>query len=216
MLKTCVSRIENVLEWDIRKIRAFYYENETEFQNVHHLNFQAYAFFRRSDSTIHVSSKVTRENFDKIFGHEAVHAIFYQKYKGAIPGWLEEGLANYLGRMQSPDYKWLKTQPTTDVTKISHPNFDPTGSRYHYAVSTALIEMIASKCSLKDLLQLSVGSKMETYLKTFCEIKDINSDFEKWVLAKSTEIPGVSSKEIPWWKKPRKPQWWDKKKKESP
>jgi hypothetical protein len=58
-------------------------------------------------------------------------------------------------------------------------------ARYHYQASQALVEMIASHCSLDDLLRLSVGKKLENYLSTFCSIDDINAEFRKWVAKKA-------------------------------
>ena len=82
---------------------------------------------------------------DHVIGHELVHVILRQKYKGAIPGWLEEGLANYTGKMGGKvDYKWLQTQPKVDVMTLSHPFSGSVGFRYHYIASTGVMEMIAS------------------------------------------------------------------------
>jgi hypothetical protein len=86
------------------------------------------------------------------------------------------------------DYKWLAAQPTQDVKNLVHPfsNANPgLNPVYHYQASTALIEMIAAKCSLQDILQLSVGSKLENYLATYCEIPDVNVEFRKWLQKKT-------------------------------
>lgn len=186
-LETSTRRIENFLEWDLHRIKAYFHSTKTEFDSIHDFSFAASAFFRRADGTIHLGPTVTKESFDGIFGHEMVHAIFFQKYKGAIPPWLEEGLANYIGMIGHPDYKWLATQDLGDITKLAHPNIDPRGSKFHYMLSTATMEMIASKCSLKDLLQLSVGRKLTSYLATYCEIKDLNSDLKSWVKVKAAK-----------------------------
>lgn len=222
-LERAVTPIEDVLEWRIRRIHTYQHSDLVAFQTESKLKFGPIAFFRRKDGTIHLGPKVTEENFDRVFGHELVHAIFWQKYQGAIPVWLEEGLANYLGRTTKPDYRWLAKQPRVAITSLVHPDKDETGSRYHYEASTAAIAMIASKCPLKDLLQLSVGKKMTTYLTTYCEIPDVDRAFDAWITAQA----GVPREEFrgaakpvpeaaggPWWKKPRDPQWWDKKKSE--
>lgn len=180
-LQAVVDKVQAFLEWDIRRIHVYYYTDRMEFNRKLTLNFKAAAFFRRADSTLHLGPEVEDKNFDRIFTHELVHAIFYQKYKGSIPPWLEEGLANYIGKTEAVDYAWLKAQAPTDVTKLTHPNSDQTGAKYHYQASTALIEMIAKKCSLHDLLKLSVGAKLTTYLSTYCEIKDVNSAFTQWL-----------------------------------
>jgi hypothetical protein len=186
-LETATGTIQNYLEWDMIRIKAYYHTDVKQYDALTKLNFTSDAFFNRNDSTIHLSPRVNRDNFGRIFGHELVHAIFFQKYKGAIPPWLEEGLANYIGKKSSPDYVWLAAQPRVDVKTLTHPQSDTSGSQYHYAASTALIEMIASRCSLPDLLQLSVGKKLETYLGTYCEISDINAAFKDWLNKKSKE-----------------------------
>ena len=110
----------------------------------------------------------------------------FQKYKNAIPPWLEEGLANWAAKHGTIDYKYLASQPAVDVKTMGHPfgNGGP-GPRYHYMASTALMEMIGSHCQIHDLLQLSVGEKLEGYLGTFCDIPDLNAEFHKFVARKA-------------------------------
>ncbi len=188
MITDSVSKIQNYLEWDLIRIRAFYHSDPKEYQAETELRFTTNAFFRRADQSIHLSPKVNSKNFNQVFGHELVHAIFFQKYKSAIPSWLEEGFANFIGTHSKPDYAWLSKQPAVDVTTLTHPQTDLSGSRFHYEASTALIEMIASRCSLKDLLQLSVGSRLQNYLKTYCEISDINLSYRRWIALKSRKM----------------------------
>lgn len=177
-------RIQTKLEWTIRKINVFWYTDEAEFQRAHNLGPLAMAVSRKSDNTIHLGPKVDDRNFDATFGHELVHIILSQKYKDAVPKWLEEGLANHLSHSEKVDYRWLAKQPfPEDVRKLVHPysSASASGVHYHYVASQALIEMIAKKCDLAQLLQLSVGEKMENYLETYCDIKDLNAEFHKWV-----------------------------------
>lgn len=215
-LQETVDTVQGVLEWDIRKISVYGYSDVADFNRQHHLNFPVEAIFRRSDSTIHISPKVNPVDFRRVFSHELVHAIVFQKYKSAIPVWLEEGLANYIGKYRSPDYRSLKDKKWTDVTLMGHPASASVDSKTYYSVSMGLIEMIASKCSLKDLLQLSVGSKMTIYLKTYCQIDDLNNDFRKWVSLRAESPVTDSSQEenpnSPWWKKKKEKQWWHKNK----
>lgn len=180
-LQAVVDKVQSFLEWDLRRIHVYYYSDRMEFNRKLSLNFKAAAFFRRADSTLHLGPEVEDKNFDRIFTHELVHAIFHQKYKGSIPPWLEEGFANYIGKTEGVDYTWLKAQAPTDITRLIHPNIDQTGAKFHYQASTALIEMIAKKCPLSDLLKLSVGAKLTTYLSTYCEIKDVNTAFQQWL-----------------------------------
>lgn len=182
-----VDQIQSKLEWDIRKIDSYFYSSASEFQKVHGFSGIVLAVARRSDNTIHIGPKVNTENFDGVFGHELVHVILNQKYKDAIPKWLEEGLANYVAKKGIVDYNGLNRKALPDVRSLGHP-FQKSASDKsaldHYQVSRAAIEMIASKCSLPELLQLSVGKNLESYLNTFCGIPDINQAFKAWVKRK--------------------------------
>lgn len=182
-VNTVVEKIQRLLQWDIRKIHVTFYSDEAAFENVHHLGPTVLAFSRKSDNSVHVGPRVTSENFDGVFGHELTHVISFQKYHDAIPSWLEEGLANYLVKRGDPDYAWMATQPALkDIHELSHPfHGDANHVRYVYMSSRALIDMIASRCDLSDLLQLSVGKKMESYFGTYCGISDLNSEFQKWI-----------------------------------
>lgn len=181
-----IERIQTRLEWTIRKIEARFYEGEGEFQKAQSLGPGVMAVANKRDGVIHLGPKVTSENFDTVFGHELVHIILAQKYKEAIPGWVEEGLANHIGKHGQVNYAWLARQPfPDDVRKLSHPfQTTVTSPQYHYQASQALAEMIAKKCDMSTLLQLSVGMKMESYLDTYCEIKDLNLEFKNWVRKK--------------------------------
>lgn len=182
-----VNHIQMVLEWDIRRIQVFWYQSQPEFEKVHNWGSAPVAISRKNDNTVHLGPKVTSANFDPIFGHELVHIISFQKYKDAIPKWLEEGLANYLAKAGTVNYTWLANKPfPPDVRELVHPfNGAEDHIHYHYMASQALAEMIASKCDLANLLRLSVGRKLDNYLATYCEIKDLNADFKKWVLKKA-------------------------------
>ena len=181
-----VKRVQHQLGWDIRRIHVFFYSDERSFSSEQTLGFSTRAFFRPKDQTVHLSTKVNEQNFSSVFGHELVHVIFFQKYQKAIPRWLEEGLANFIGGEEKVDYGWLAKQPLGDVTTLIHPNSDSSGSRYHYQASTAAAEMIADRCRMNDLLMLSVGKRLEDYLSTFCKIPDVNAAFRTWVLEKGS------------------------------
>lgn len=184
-LQFVVDKVQNFLEWDIRRITVKYYPQGGAFQKVSPFSFKVAAFYLRRDGSVHLGPEVNNETFDRYFGHELVHVIFAQKYKSAIPSWLEEGLANFLAQSGKVEYAWLAKQNWGDVYELKHPSHDLKGPKLHYQVSTALIEMISRKCSLPDLLRLSVGAKMTTYLSTYCEIKDLNMAFKEWVKAKA-------------------------------
>jgi hypothetical protein len=182
-----VDRVQSKLEWDIRRVSVRWYSDPAAFQKAHGFDASVQAFARKQDGSVHLGPKTTQENFDAVFGHELAHIVLGQKYKTAIPNWLEEGLANYVAQKGSVDYAWLATQPRRDVRTMNHPfaASAPAGARYHYQASTALIEMLAAKCSLADLLQLSVGKKLENFLATYCQIPDVNAAFDQWLQRKA-------------------------------
>lgn len=186
------THVGNVLEWNIRRVTVYWYQSQTEFEKLHGFGPRVQAFSRPSDNTFHLGPQVTQANFEPIFQHELTHVIIAQKYRPAIPSWVEEGLANYVAKKGKVDYVWLASQPFRGVTSLTHPFRGAQDSQYHYAASTAVVEMIAAKCSLSDLLQLSVGKKMETYLSTYCNLQDIDGEFKKWIETKGKTVPAAT------------------------
>src|SRR5687768_8426918 len=91
-------RIQTKLEWTIRKIAVRWYKDQESFQKAHSLGAGVRAVTNKSTGIVHMGPKVTTAEFDGVFSHELVHVILSQKYKQAIPGWVEEGLANYLAK----------------------------------------------------------------------------------------------------------------------
>lgn len=184
-VETVVDRMQNKLEWTIHRFPTYFYSNQSEFEKQHSLGSQAMAVTKTSSDSqsIHLGPQVNDKNFDSVFGHELVHVIFFQKYRGAIPKWLEEGLANHLPSHDKVDYKWLVKQPfPKDVRSLVHPYQQKEFSvSYHYMASQALAEMLDKKCGLDNLIRLSVQRKMEDYIDTYCEIHDINKSFQDWV-----------------------------------
>lgn len=181
------NRIQTALEWDIRKVTVTWHTDENKFQNAHSLGPNMLAVTLKNTNTIHLGPRVTNANFDQVFGHELVHIIAYQKYKQAIPQWLEEGVANHLAKSAQVDYKWLGSKPfPADVRSFNHP---ASGTKdeihFHYATSQAVMEMIAKKCDITNLFRLSVGEKMDPYLETYCEIRDLNAAYRKWLKQKA-------------------------------
>jgi hypothetical protein len=182
-VNSVVEHIQGLLEWDIRRIEVIWYKDQVQFEKMHGLGSLVVALAKRSDNTVHVGPEVNTKNFDAVFGHELVHIISYQKYKDAIPKWLEEGLANHLSHLGRVDYSWLqKHTAPKDIRDLTHP-FDGSEDhvRYHYMASQALMEMISSHCDLANLLRLSVRRKLEDKLDTFCGIKDVTQEFNQWV-----------------------------------
>lgn len=182
-------KVQRALEWDIRKVRVRFYSDRAEFARAHGLGAKdamVLAASKKTENIILIGPDLDAQNFDGTFGHELAHIIMYQKYKDAIPKWLEEGLANYVSKKTSIDYRWLAAQPqVSDVRSLGHPFGGGSSVKYHYAASTALMDFIASKCRVSDLLQLSVGEKLESYLGTFCGIVDLNGEFKNFVKRKS-------------------------------
>lgn len=189
-MEKVIRRIQTKLEWTTRRIEMQWYPTEKSFRQAHGQNSATVAFTKSAQgkSSIHMGPTVNNTNFDQIFGHELVHVIIYQKYKGAIPKWLEEGFANHLSGMKKVNYKWLaKQSPVDDVRELAHP-FQGQASmiHYRYQASQALAEMLDKKCDLERLIQLSVQRKIEDYIKTYCEIPDLNAEFRDWIKKKSS------------------------------
>jgi hypothetical protein len=182
------NRIQQKLEWRIRKVDVHWHSTMDTYLKVHNLGPKAVAVTKYSNeiASIHLGPNVQESNFNALFGHELVHVILYQKYKTSIPKWFEEGLANHLSQAGKVDYKWLATQPNQDVYQLAHPfSGDSAFVSLRYKSSQALAEMLDKKCKLENLIRLSVERKMEDYIKTYCEIKDLNQAFQAWIRQKA-------------------------------
>ena len=183
--ETIIQRVQTRLEWSIRRINLTWYNSETSFAAAHNLGAQVIAVTKINNgvASILLGPKVTSKEFDATFGHELVHVIIFQKYKGAIPKWLEEGLANHLSEKTKVDYKWLsKHTLPADVRELAHPLKGSADQvLFRYKASQAFAEMLSKNCDLENLIRLSVGRKIEDYVKTYCEIKDMNAAFKAWV-----------------------------------
>lgn len=187
---TRVNRIaDNVtryMEWSIRRVDVIWYSDASEFQSAHSLGPYASAVTKRRENKILLGPQVNESNFDQIFGHELVHVTSEQKYKDAIPPWLEEGVANFIAKSKKIDYAKLKALPgPIDVRTLSHPmrgKFEEV--QIKYMTSQAVTEMIASRCDFINLLRMSVQRKLEDYLNNMCRIKDLNSEFKDWLRKK--------------------------------
>lgn len=187
---TRVNRIaENVsryMEWSIRRVEVIWYSDASQFNQSHSLGPLAIAVTQRKENKILLGPKVTEKNFDQVFGHELVHVSSEQKYKDAIPPWLEEGVANFIAKSQKLNYQEIKKwKIPEDVRSLSHPlRGQYQEAQQRYAFSQALTEMIASRCDFINLLRMSVQRKMENYLGNICHIKDLNADFRAWIQKK--------------------------------
>ena len=128
-------RIQSKLEWTIRRIQVHWDQTQADFEKVHSLGTtpSAVTIKRKNQATIHIGPHINDTNFDEIFTHELVHVIFYQKYRGAIPRWLEEGFANHLSKRKKVDYQWLARQKfPNDIQELTHPyKNSPVSSKYH-------------------------------------------------------------------------------------
>lgn len=186
-----IDRIQTKLEWSIRRITANWYQNQNSFEKAHAFGPLARAVTKTAGTTasLHFGPSVNTQNFDQVFAHELVHVIIHQKYKGSIPKWLEEGLANHLARKSKVNYQWLAKQDfPQDVRDLadpfsasSHLPKSPKDVRYRYMASQAFAEMLEKKCDLENLIRLSVQRKMENYMRTYCEIQDLNQAFRDWI-----------------------------------
>ncbi len=189
-----IDSVQHILEWDIRKIAVHWLTEQKHFDTLHGLGAGVIAFTRYQPTLeVFLGPQVIDRNFDGILAHELGHVILYQKYRPAIPLWLEEGLANYAARTLNVDYPWLAQQPPLPVLTLVHPFAGqdlqratlPDSVRAKYMTSTALIEMIEGHCPVTELMQLSVGSQLERYLPTFCQIQDLDLELQAWIKLKA-------------------------------
>jgi hypothetical protein len=181
--------IQMHMEWTTRRTPVVFYASAKDYTNAQKLGPLAIAVTQHDayGARILLGPHVNEKNFDEVFGHELVHVIVFQKYKDAIPKWLEEGLANYLSTKEKINYGWMAKQPfPKDVHDLAHP-FNGSAARidYRYKASQAFAEMLDKKCGLQMLINLSVQRKMEDYMRRTCEIKDLNAAFHEWVMKKA-------------------------------
>jgi hypothetical protein len=178
--------IENFMEWSTHRVEVIWYQDQAAFEKAHSVGPAALAVSLRGQDKILLGPRVTEKNFDPVFGHELVHVISSQKYKDAIPSWLEEGIANFVSKNGSVDYRALGKTTIKDVNELAHPMYGEAAMIHsRYQASQALAEMIASHCDLRGLLRLSVQRKLQDYLENICRISNINSSFQKWIKEKS-------------------------------
>lgn len=178
--------IESFMEWSTRRVEVTWYSDQAAFEKAHKLGPAAVAVAIKGQNKILLGPKVTEKNFNQVFGHELVHIISAQKYKDAIPPWLEEGAANFISKNGRVDYLQLSQYEMSDYRELAHPmrgSAENASSRYQ--ASQALAEMIASKCDFRNLLRLSVQRKLEDYLNNICRISDVNASYKKWVMEKA-------------------------------
>ncbi len=180
-VRRVVDRVQDALDWDIRRVNVTFYPNQEGYDAMSKLSFRSAAFTQKSDQSIHIAPVADFATLEPTLGHELVHVIFIQKYKNGIPEWLVEGFANYIGTNRKVDYPWLAKQTFVPVTSLSHPNSGNVDVKLHYQESFAAAAMIADRCRINDLFMLTAGSKMEKYFETFCKIKNIDSSVKEWI-----------------------------------
>jgi hypothetical protein len=185
-LQATAKRVEGRLQWTIRRVQLRFVQDPNQYRSEGSLQFPTRAFFNRSKNTIYFSPTVNKDNFPAVLGHELVHVVFAQKHKHAIPVWLEEGFANFIGSQVVADYRWLAKEQLSPVTSLKHPNSDPDTFRQHYQLSGAAVDYIASRCSLDDLLMMSVKRSVTDYLQKLCRIKNIDSEVAAWIASKAS------------------------------
>lgn len=178
--------IENFMEWGTRRVEVIWYQDQDSFVKAHSLGPAPIAVAIRGENKILLGPRVTEKNFDPVFGHELAHVISAQKYKDAIPSWLEEGMANYVAKAGKVDYHALGHYKFADVSELAHPiKGDVAMIQTRYQASQALAEMLSSKCDFRNLLRLSVQRKLQDYLGNICRITDVNASFRQWIQDKS-------------------------------
>ena len=120
-----------------------------------------------------------------MYAHELAHAVVAQKYKTHLPKWLEEGLANWTA--DKNEVNWLelsKLFPRMDPREAAHPFLasEITQTQARYTVSLAALQFLKKKCpSFRELLNLSLNKDLESFMNSYCKIKDLKTDFWAYV-----------------------------------
>lgn len=192
-----VQEIESKLAWKTKRVTVHWHSAEKAFKKRHNLGPMIIAVTINTEkgSAIHLGPKINKQNFDSTFGHELVHLVLHQKYKGAIPAWLEEGMAHHLANSGKVDYAWLSRQSLPHDIKAIGVSTGPSAIPYRYMASQALTEMLDEKCNLKTLLQLHVLRRIEHYLSGNCEIADVSRAYKEWIKRKSLEQKPATARE---------------------
>jgi hypothetical protein len=185
-----IQHVERKLEWSVRRVDVKWFRTQAELEQAFGRTAPMILAFTRKtgDGTIYMGPQVNAGNFKMVLGHEIAHVIMYQKYKGAIPAWLEEGMANDSAGNVQIDYKWLNKQPRQNVTQMTHP-FDAKSNdevNFKYMASLATVLMLEKKCpSLRELVNLSLKKNIETFIPTYCGIQDLNAALWTWIAQKA-------------------------------
>jgi hypothetical protein len=187
MVKNTAKRVESRLQWTIRRITLRFESDPEKYKSVSTLQFPTRALFNPKNQTVYFGPTVNADNFSPTLGHELVHVVFNQKHRKAIPQWLEEGFANFIGSEVVPDYRFLNSENIPNISSLGHPNSDPDRFRMHYQLASAAVDYISSRCKLNDLLMMSVKRSVEDYLHKLCKIKDIDSELIAWVKSKDNK-----------------------------
>jgi hypothetical protein len=186
-VKNTAKRIESRLQWTIRRVTIRFEADPERYKTVSTLQFPTRALFNPKNNTVYFGPSINADNFAPTLGHELVHVVFQQKHRKAIPAWLEEGFANFIGAETIADYRFLNSETIPKITSLGHPNSDPDRFRMHYQLASAAVDYISSRCKLNDLLMMSVKRSVEDYLQKLCKIKDIDSELVDWVKSKNPD-----------------------------
>lgn len=182
-VKAALRVVERNLEWDLRKVSVIFETKADAFEQRFGMPADILAFSEKSARRIVMGPRVGAENFREVLTHELVHHAVAQKFKAAIPIWLEEGLANHWARPgRVPRYELLREQPDFDVASLGHPFRDSRlPPRVHYEASLALAKLLDKRCGLPALLGLAVGRRLQSYLATTCGIENLSGAYRRWV-----------------------------------
>lgn len=194
-LESLAEKMEQKLEWKIKKVPLKFYSDEPSFwRSMKVPNSSALAFVKSADQSIHIGPKLNAQNFDIHFRHELSHVILFQKYKGHIPTWLEEGLANLHAGNTQVNYGFISSQKKlrgdVRVENFSHPLKATSFAEldFYYQAATAAAVMIKEKCgSMDELLNLALKDHLTKQFKTYCQIEDLNEAFWKWIEKKASQ-----------------------------
>jgi tetratricopeptide (TPR) repeat protein len=148
------------------------------------------------DGKIRVSvepEQVVRSEFSSVLAHELAHALMRRASRDRAPGWLHEGVAQWLEGRRIPrsEFRRLfagggRVEPLAELEARFHRASDALSARAHYAQSLGLVEFViqergegALACLIEDL---AAGATLEKGLREETQLSGVElvTRFKSW------------------------------------
>lgn len=147
------------------------------------------------DGKIRVSvepERVVRSELSNVLAHELAHALIRTATRDKAPGWLHEGLAQWLEGRRIPRSEFRRlfagahVEPLAELEARFHRANDALSARAHYAESLGLVEFLiqergqrAVSCLIEDL---SLGTPMDKALREETQLtgSELVTRFKGW------------------------------------